>query len=470
MPATHRLFIIRLVAWITAAVCWPQPVWAQDIAGSSDHPMLSRFPGTTIVAYEQLHHDLAFLPSVASTRDGLDAGEWVAGRLTWIVYEGSPDRSTLEIYRNYENALKDAGFAVGFSCKKEDCGFRFITRVLDSTGRMAGGRESWIPDTARYLNARLERDSRVAWVSVMVYEREADGSTRTRLEIVEGNDPRRIADIPAESVGQKSVKYDEIRIAGGGVSDRELRQVFELEGKINWQAFRLDPSASPYEGWAGYRDYLSSQGYQLLFQCHFAACGNSFIRKVIDLNGNILAGGESWSEDSAHYLLARLTTPTVLTYASVLAYRHPKGQTILRYLTVTPEEIEFNLITATGESMAEEIEKTGKVAVYGIYFDTDSAEIKAESNDTIAEIARLLELRPELSLFVDGHTDDEGADDYNLDLSGRRARSVVAALIGSHGVEDRRLEARGFGEAQPVAANDTDDGRAWNRRVELVAR
>lgn len=448
----------------------PCPAPAEDVAGSSDHPMLSRFPQTTIVEYAQFHHDMAFLPSAASTRKGLEEGAWVAGRMTWIVYEGPPDRSTLEIYRNYENALKEAGFEIGFSCKKEECGSRFINRMLDITGRMVGGGEQWVPDTARYLNARLKRDPADAWVSLMVYERNSEGGTRIRLEIIEENSARGIADVPAENVGQKSVTYDEIWIAGGGVKDRDLEPVLELEGKINWQAYRLDPSASAYEGWAGYRDYLSNQGYQLLYQCHYAACGRSFTRRVIDLNGNIIDGGERWSEDSAHYLVAKLSTAQVLSYASVLAYQQPDGQAIVRYLTVTPEDIEFNLITATGESMAEEIEKTGKVAVYGIYFDTDSADIKSESDTIIAEIARLLELRPELSLYVDGHTDSEGADDYNQELSVKRAASVVQVLIGEHGIDATRLQSRGFGESQPVSGNETDEGRAWNRRVELVAR
>jgi OOP family OmpA-OmpF porin len=70
---------------------------------------------------------------------------------------------------------------------------------------------------------------------------------------------------------------------------------------------------------------------------------------------------------------------------------------------------------------------------------------------------------------VDGHTDSEGEDAYNLDLSTRRGRAVVAWLVGK-GIAEHRLEARGFGEAEPVADNATEEGRAWNRRVELVAR
>ena len=122
------------------------------------------------------------------------------------------------------------------------------------------------------------------------------------------------------------------------------------------------------------------------------------------------------------------------------------------------------------EALADEIEKTGKVAVYGIYFDSDSATLKAESDGTLAEIAKLLELKPKLSLFVDGHTDNEGADDYNQKLSGERAAAVVTALLAKFGIAKERLEPRGFGESQPVAENDSEQGKSWNRRVELIAR
>jgi outer membrane protein OmpA-like peptidoglycan-associated protein len=139
-------------------------------------------------------------------------------------------------------------------------------------------------------------------------------------------------------------------------------------------------------------------------------------------------------------------------------------------LSVKPQDIEFDLISVTGETMANEIDKSGRVAVYGIYFDTDSANIKPDSATTLAEIARLLKLRPDLTLYIDGHTDDQGSDDYNLDLSKKRATAVVAALVEHHGVGSGRLEPRGLGESQPVAVNDSEEGRSWNRRVELVAR
>jgi len=83
----------------------------------------------------------------------------------------------------------------------------------------------------------------------------------------------------------------------------------------------------------------------------------------------------------------------------------------------------------TADTMIEDITRTGRVAIYGIYFDTDRADIMPESEPTLEEIARLLRQNPDLSLYVVGHTDDVGALDYNMNLSQRRARNRRVELV-----------------------------------------
>ena len=102
-----------------------------------------------------------------------------------------------------------------------------------------------------------------------------------------------------------------------------------------------------------------------------------------------------------------------------------------------------------------------------IYFDYNSDVIQARSNELLMNIAGILIDHPELMMIqVAGHTSGEGETDYNLDLSNRRARSVIQALQ-ELGVEGSRLQAVGRGEAEPIDNNDTEQGRANNRRVEF---
>ena len=109
-----------------------------------------------------------------------------------------------------------------------------------------------------------------------------------------------------------------------------------------------------------------------------------------------------------------------------------------------------------------------EMVIYGLYFDTDKAAIKSESQSALAEIAKLLKDNPSLRLHVVGHTDNQGKPDYNLDLSHRRAINVVAELTSKYGIQADRLDAFGCGIYSPVASNEAENGRAKNRRVELV--
>ena len=110
------------------------------------------------------------------------------------------------------------------------------------------------------------------------------------------------------------------------------------------------------------------------------------------------------------------------------------------------------------------------IAVDGIYFETGKSDLKPESEPAIAEMAKLLKDDAALKLYVVGHTDNAGALDGNMKLSQDRAAAVKAYLVQTFGVGAARLTTAGFGDTKPVAPNTTDDGRAQNRRVELVKK
>jgi OOP family OmpA-OmpF porin len=107
-----------------------------------------------------------------------------------------------------------------------------------------------------------------------------------------------------------------------------------------------------------------------------------------------------------------------------------------------------------------------KIILRGVNFDFDKATIRPDAKSILDEAASILRDNPTVAVSIEGHTDSIGSDDYNLRLSMRRAAAVQAFLIEA-GIAEARLSTRGFGESQPVASNDTDDGRAQNRRVEL---
>lgn len=144
----------------------------------------------------------------------------------------------------------------------------------------------------------------------------------------------------------------------------------------------------------------------------------------------------------------------------------PSGMCI--YLKVVEKEGMKQDLAMDAAAMAQGLSDSGVVAIYGIYFDTGKADLKPESDTALEEIAKLLKNQPELKVFIVGHTDMAGDAAANVKLSQARAQAVVTALTARHGVASARLVPFGAGPYAPVATNKTEDGRARNRRVELV--
>ncbi len=136
------------------------------------------------------------------------------------------------------------------------------------------------------------------------------------------------------------------------------------------------------------------------------------------------------------------------------------------YMTIVLKELMKQDVTAS--NMFETLNRDGHIALY-INFDTGKSVIRSESGPIIGQIVEMMKSNPELKLSVEGHTDNVGSPASNMVLAGERAKSVVSAIV-SQGISIERLSSSGFGQDKPVADNNTEEGRAKNRRVELVKK
>jgi outer membrane protein OmpA-like peptidoglycan-associated protein len=125
-------------------------------------------------------------------------------------------------------------------------------------------------------------------------------------------------------------------------------------------------------------------------------------------------------------------------------------------------------ITTAAPDTRSKLITEGKLVSYGIYFDVNKDIVKPESYGTLKDIAQVLQQNPQVRVKIAGHTDADGNDASNLDLSKRRAASVKNELVKSFGIDASRLETDGMGETKPVAINDTPSNKALNRRVEFI--
>lgn len=133
------------------------------------------------------------------------------------------------------------------------------------------------------------------------------------------------------------------------------------------------------------------------------------------------------------------------------------------------QEKTFNVDEASRADIKAALERDGKVTLTGgVVFETNSAKLSPGGLARVGELAAALDQHPEWNVAVIGYTDDTGNYDYNLKLSKERAQSVVNALVKDYGIANTRLAPEGRGSLSPVASNSTPEGRAENRRVEVV--
>jgi outer membrane protein OmpA-like peptidoglycan-associated protein len=174
--------------------------------------------------------------------------------------------------------------------------------------------------------------------------------------------------------------------------------------------------------------------------------------------------------ESIRYLTAQRHAPEGDTFVSLYAYFQAPDQNRAVLTVVDAAPLNAGMVTVTAGALARDIANDGRVIVPGVYFDTDRDTLKAESDPALKEMAKLLDTQTALKVFIVGHTDNAGQTAHNLELSQSRAASVVKALSSRYHIDGKRLEARGVGSLAPVASNRTEEGRARNRRVELVER
>lgn len=302
----HKPFVFSLFLLLPTFVLWAQRA---DVAGSKDHPLISRYPGMVITSYRVNEFNEFILPLSKvdpATGRSFAKSQKLEGKVTRIYYEYPEARSTLEIYHNYEDALRKSGFVALFTCDSEQtCGFGIVNLVQENSDQWGGQQ--------RHLSAKLSRSAGDVYVSLHI-------RTGVQLDVIE-----------------------------------------------------LKP-------------------------------------------------------------------------------------------------LQSGLVTVDAAALDNEISTNGHIAVYGVFFDSGQAEVKSESDAALAEIAKLLKLKADLKLYVVGHTDTVGNMRSNIDLSQRRADATVKVLVNKHGIAPSRLQAWGDGPTSPVATNKTEEGRAKNRRVELVVQ
>ena len=262
--------------------------------------------------------------------------------------------------------------------------------------------------------------------------------------------------------GYQVKDFDATKLQAAAFKDGKPADARRLEGKISRIAYRTKAGPSILEVSHNFEAQLEKAGFATLLACDTDACGGIPFTENLD----ILPVPQMWVDGfNFRYYAGHKSDNGRDIYATVITSKN-NDEVTTQLIVAVVGEMKNKMVDAA--AMSKGLGENGHIALYGIYFDTDKATIKPESAPTLAEMAKLLNGAPKLSVFIVGHTDSQGAFEHNMTLSRQRAEAVAAALAGSYHIARGRLRTAGLGMLAPVASNATDDGRALNRRVELV--
>jgi len=270
------------------------------------------------------------------------------------------------------------------------------------------------------------------------------------------------------------VEWDEYILPLGKMKDGKLTKSQKIEGKVYKICYVCPANHTVLQVAKNYELALKNSAFEILF----SGTGQ-------ELSEGDISGEDIWSKafpwprsidyfeigphPKQRHFSAKLSRPEGDVYISLwIGAWDERPKVRLDVIETKPMETGLVTVAANAEVFRSDISKTGHVAIYGIYFDTGKADVKPESEPVLKEIAKLLQQNPKLNLYVVGHTDNVGSLDSNMKLSQSRAEAVVKVLVSKYGVDAKRLKSYGVGPLSPVASNETEEGRAKNRRVELV--
>jgi outer membrane protein OmpA-like peptidoglycan-associated protein len=334
----------------------------------------------------------------------------VAGRYCYQSYtpkSGAEPMSDLEIQENYRAQVKQLGGDILFTNGQNT--YARITKA---------GQETWI----KIYSQETEID--VTVVDKMPF--------KATLVAPSGNDYRLLGHMPNYATDKPEKRnYDKyaFTVRDGDDSSHDV-DVAGAKFSFAYSPKAKTPVASDLEIQQNYRAALTAQGAQILFED-----GRNTVARL-DENGHAI-----W-------------------------FRVYSQETEIDETVIEEKPFQASIKPAEANALKTALDKDGHVALY-VNFDFNKATLKSDAAPIIAQVVKLLKDNPSLKLEVDGHTDNIGGHDYNLKLSESRAAAVVAAIV-AQGVAAGRLAPKGFGPDQPITSNDKEEGRAKNRRVELV--
>ena len=274
----------------------------------------------------------------------------------------------------------------------------------------------------------------------------------------------------------KTAHYDEATIPLGILGKRGFTKSETVEGQVTYIRYKVPEDRSPLEFIRNYQQALQRAGFHVLWQCADHGCRTPDADVAATLwrgaPTRYTGGAEIFNFENGRMLSAehRATdgVRTIVFINDNTLFGHSQDASVY---AVQIKPMQSGMVSSdagqlTSESMADALIQQGHFAMH-LPFDFNQATLRPDAQSTLTALSQLMEQHPSLRIRLEGHTDQVGSAAYNKKLSLNRALAVKSALT-AQGIVGQRIEVTGFGATRPIAGNDTDEGRAQNRRVEVV--
>ncbi|MBT8359010.1 MAG: OmpA family protein [Deltaproteobacteria bacterium] len=402
--------------------------WAKkpDVKGSKDHSLVSRIPNFYISSYKDIEFD--------QYEFQLKKGKKIVGgrtyQITYKQQKGATPMSSIQKVQNYTNAMKKIGGEVLYESKSS-------------------------------ATMKVNVDKSEIWLRIS----NPFGARAYALTIVEKGPMRQdvVAKVLTKMTPEKKVVLKNIKKDKPGSRDHPL--VTRIPNFYISSYKDIEFGSYDFQLKKG-KKKMEGRKYEITYRQQKGATLMSNIQKVRNYTNAIKKiGGEVIVETKGRAVMKVIADNREVW----LQVSNPFGQRAYA-LTIVEKQSMKQEVTADAEAMLKDINQTGHVAVYGIHFDTGKSTIKPSSAPAFKEIKRLLKLDPKLNIYVIGHTDMVGTLSSNMRLAESRASAVVKELVTKYKINKNRLTPKGTGPLCPVASNKSKEGKAKNRRVELVEK
>lgn len=484
------------------------------VFAATDHPLVAAYPNATIKHQAISNYAEVLIPRAKLTKgEQLDAFS-VVGKQSGHIYRVESEDSALQIAENYLDVVKRLNGELLLLCRS-DCGQGFSKKLIGGA-HWSDSVFSELKSFSRYRSehyyilAKVGPEQHPTYLQWLIQEE--TGNTTTVGQIITepqqlplglvniaadaiatapGNSPSSAELGPDKASGgdhplisryqgarlteRSESEYTEVLLPTGTADEKKDVPHLKLAGKSTLIHYEASKDQSTLQVFRNYQQALQQAGFSILFSCEHQSCGNEQRKQL--WKGNLdksrfkgYLSNSTYADNDYRMLTAHKKVNEQDIYLSIFVKKHNVYTNVdIAHDIVELSSMQTNRVSIDADYMRNELSRSGKVVLHGLHFASDSATLLPESAGSLDVVAAYLTQHPAQTFYVVGHTDNSGSHSHNMQLSKARANSILQALV-KQGIKADRLLGEGVGAMSPQQQNGSNDGKAANRRVELVLR